>query len=208
MPWKRLPSHKIHFMKKVFFVSAGLLSFLIFLGSCHSSQKKEQTHNTDTTLVNMNIKVSDTLAAKVSTFLNAYYQLKDAFVKSDSTAADEAAHNLLQNANTISLAELQSDTARYNKANESLKSLNGEIAGLLGEKTMLGKRREFQMISDITYDLITSTGLKEQKVYRDFCPMFNDGNGAYWLSQIQRINNPYYGDEMLGCGEIKETMQF
>ncbi len=154
------------------------------------------------------MKVSDTLAAKVNTFLNAYYQLKDAFVKSDSTAADEAANNLLQNANAISLTELQSDTARYNKANESLKSLNGEIAGLLGEKTLLEKRREFEMISDITYDLITSTGLKGQKVYRDFCPMFNDGNGAYWLSSIQRINNPYYGDEMLGCGEIKETMQF
>lgn len=194
-------------MKKLFFVSAGL-SLLIFLGSCHSSQKKEQSNNTDTTLVKMNMKVSDTLAAKVNIFLNAYYQLKDAFVKSDSTAADEAANNLLQNANAISLTELQSDTARYNKANESLKSLNGEIAGLLGEKTLLEKRREFEMISDITYDLITSTGLKGQKVYRDFCPMFNDGNGAYWLSSIQRINNPYYGDEMLGCGEIKETMQF
>lgn len=195
-------------MKKLLIVFAAL-SLFIYLSSCHSAQKKEQSsNNTDTTLVKMNVSVSDTLAAKVNTFLNTYFQLKDAFVKSDTTAADEAAGNLLQNANAISLNELQSDTARYNKAHESLVSLNGEIAGLLGEKTMLGKRKEFQMISDITYDLITSTGLKGQKVYRDFCPMFNDGNGAYWLSQIQRINNPYYGDEMLGCGEIKETMQF
>lgn len=196
-------------MKKLIF-AVSVLGLFAFLVSCHSSQQKSQAEDNtaDTTLVKINVKVSDTLAAGVNTFLNTYYQLKDAFVKSDTTAADEAAGNLLQNAQAISLNELQSDTARYNKAHESLVSLNGEITGLLGEKTILGKRREFQMISDITYDLITSAGLKGLKVYRDFCPMFNDGNGAYWLSSIQRINNPYYGDEMLGCGEISKTLQF
>lgn len=180
----------------------------VFFSSCHSTSKKSSPSEKDTTLVTMNLKVSDSLASHMSVFLNTYYQLKDAFVNSDSSAADSAAQDMLQKINNLSLTELQSDTARYNKAHSALISLPGEIAGLLGEKSMLGKRREFQMISDISYDLITSTGLKSETVYRDFCPMFNNGNGAYWLSSKKVINNPYYGEEMLGCGEINQTMQF
>lgn len=187
-----------------FFAGIGL----IFFSACHSSSQKNTSPEKDTTLVKMNLKVSDSLSSKMNTFLDAYYQLKDAFVKSDSAAADSAARNLLQNTGTLSLNELEPDTARYHKAQQALTGLSGEIAGLLSEKSILGKRKEFQKISDISYDLITSAGPKGVTVYRDFCPMFNEGKGAYWLSSMKRINNPYYGDEMLGCGEINQTMQF
>lgn len=184
-------------------------SILLLLGACQSGQQnKSGSATSDTTIVKMQLTVSDTLGEKMNVVLNTYYQLKNAFVKTDSVAADSAAKMLSTNIQVLSLNELQSDSKRYNKAKEALKSLDGEIAGLLGENTIQGKREEFQMISDIMYDLITSVGLKGQTVYHDFCPMFNDNKGAYWLSNFKRINNPYYGDEMLGCGEVKETLQF
>jgi Cu(I)/Ag(I) efflux system membrane fusion protein len=31
--------------------------------------------------------------------------------------------------------------------------------------------------------------------------------GAYWLSEIKEINNPYFGEEMLRCGEITKTIR-
>lgn len=37
------------------------------------------------------------------------------------------------------------------------------------------------------------------------CPMAF-GEGADWLQQGDEIFNPYYGEEMLGCGEITETL--
>jgi len=40
----------------------------------------------------------------------------------------------------------------------------------------------------------------------DFCPMANDGEGALWLSTEKSIRNPYYGEMMLGCGEVRETL--
>lgn len=195
-------------MQKVCSLFLGLI-ILLMLGACHSGQQKNnQSGQNDTTVVKLHLTVSDTLSAKMNVVLNTYYQLKDAFVKTDSVAADSAAKMLSTNIQVLSLNELQSDPKRYDKAKASLKSLKGEITGLLGENTIKGKREEFQMISDIMYDLISSVGLKGQTVYHDFCPMFNDGKGAYWLSNFKRINNPYYGDEMLGCGEIKETIQF
>ena len=30
-----------------------------------------------------------------------------------------------------------------------------------------------------------------------------DNKGAYWLSNTQDIYNPYFGEEMRYCGEIK-----
>jgi len=33
-------------------------------------------------------------------------------------------------------------------------------------------------------------------------------NGAYWLSETPDIRNPYYGEEMLTCGETKETLKY
>ena len=31
--------------------------------------------------------------------------------------------------------------------------------------------------------------------------------GAYWLSSIEDIRNPYYGARMLNCGKIEEVIQ-
>ena len=36
--------------------------------------------------------------------------------------------------------------------------------------------------------------------------MANEGKGAFWLSQDEEINNPYYGAMMLRCGETIERI--
>jgi Cu(I)/Ag(I) efflux system membrane fusion protein len=38
--------------------------------------------------------------------------------------------------------------------------------------------------------------------------MFNDNKGAYWLSEIEEIRNPYFGEKMLSCGETIESLNF
>ena len=44
------------------------------------------------------------------------------------------------------------------------------------------------------------------KLYKDFCPMALNG-GAYWLSSIEDIRNPYYGAQMLSCGKVTEVIE-
>ena len=51
-------------------------------------------------------------------------------------------------------------------------------------------------------DLIALIGTS-QKVYVDFCPMAFDNTGADWISDVQEIKNPYFGDKMMKCGSIK-----
>jgi len=37
------------------------------------------------------------------------------------------------------------------------------------------------------------------------CPMAFDNKGADWLQRGTQINNPYFGDQMLRCGEVRES---
>jgi Cu(I)/Ag(I) efflux system membrane fusion protein len=37
--------------------------------------------------------------------------------------------------------------------------------------------------------------------------MAEKDKGAYWFSETKEIRNPYFGDEMLGCGENRETLK-
>ncbi|NJK93812.1 MAG: DUF3347 domain-containing protein [Bacteroidales bacterium] len=70
------------------------------------------------------------------------------------------------------------------------------------------QRKAFVVFNNNFYKTIKTFGLQQRKVYYQFCPMANNDKGAYWLSKTEPIENPYYGDEMLTCGENKETLEY
>jgi Cu(I)/Ag(I) efflux system membrane fusion protein len=37
--------------------------------------------------------------------------------------------------------------------------------------------------------------------------MADNNNGAYWLSKEEKVINPYFGDAMLTCGEVKQVIE-
>ncbi|WP_269541647.1 efflux RND transporter periplasmic adaptor subunit [Cerasicoccus fimbriatus] len=39
------------------------------------------------------------------------------------------------------------------------------------------------------------------------CPMANNNAGADWLQSSEPLRNPYFGEMMLKCGEVKETIK-
>ena len=43
-------------------------------------------------------------------------------------------------------------------------------------------------------------------LYKQFCPMALNNEGAYWLSEVKEIRNPYFGEQMLKCGTVVETI--
>jgi hypothetical protein len=34
-----------------------------------------------------------------------------------------------------------------------------------------------------------------------------DNKGADWLSDVSEVVNPYFGESMPGCGEVKEILE-
>lgn len=61
--------------------------------------------------------------------------------------------------------------------------------------------------------LIKAKGIEEQREI--FSLLSNQiiesvetfGQGAYWLSEFEEIHNPYFGEKMLKCGEVKKTIK-
>ena len=46
----------------------------------------------------------------------------------------------------------------------------------------------------------------DMPVYRQYCPMTFDGDGAYWIRDEEQIFNPYLPETMLRYGERVESL--
>lgn len=193
---------------KVLFVGLGLMLFAI---ACNSDGNHQSTGQEvaleDTTLVKMDIPVSKDVAVKMDSFLQVYYQLKDAMVDADSIAARKISGIMLNKANMIPLKRI-TDSLRRTQAQKEISGLLVELTRLQHSETLEAMRSNFELISGATYRLIKNVGLKDVTVYRTFCPMAHNDQGAYWLSSSSAIRNPYFGHKMMTCGLVKETLQF
>lgn len=92
------------------------------------------------------------------------------------------------------------------------REISGNITESLSEfgaSTGLDRQRKaFQTISNNLYYAVKHFGLAGKTVYYQFCPMYDNNKGGYWLSETQEIFNPYFGREMISCGETRESLRY
>ena len=68
------------------------------------------------------------------------------------------------------------------------------------------QRKQFDFLSQGLIKATKVFGIGEATLYVQHCPMANNNEGADWLSNIEEIRNPYFGDKMLKCGVVKTTI--
>jgi Cu(I)/Ag(I) efflux system membrane fusion protein len=68
------------------------------------------------------------------------------------------------------------------------------------------QRNHFKHLSSHLIKAVQLYGIN-QKVFVEFCPMADNNNGAYWLSKEEKVINPYFGEAMLTCGEVKQIIE-
>ena len=159
--------------------------------------KTETTHSSTVT--------SEHSSATIKEIINHYLELKNALVADNSKQAAEAGKAL-----EIAFKgfDKSSISAEQKKNYEDIEDDAREHAEHIGANA--GKidhqREHFDMLSKDMYDLVKAFGAG-QLLYKDNCPMYNDGKGAIWLSESRNIKNPYYGKKMLTCGSLKEEIK-
>lgn len=152
---------------------------------------------------------SESFTASFNNVLNAYYNLKDAFVKSDTVAVNAAGTQLKNLLDSLKLDEVQQkDTVAFSSISGRPGDAAAEITAMLSEKELEKKRESFEMISGAFYDLLRAVRPNGVTAYYQYCPMAFNDKGAYWLSNADSIRNPYFGKKMLTCGEVKETLKY
>ncbi len=143
---------------------------------------------------------------QLNAVFDAYIVLKNACVESDAKkvslaaesvrqALDKVDKNLLTGSSMKLWMEIQPDLVKQIGLMES----SGDIEQ---------QRLAFSSFSAGFYRAVKSFGLMDKTVYYQFCPMAFNNKGAYWLSEINAIRNPYFGDKMLTCGQNKETLKY
>jgi len=164
---------------------------MLVLAACSNAQSpKESSHSTEVEAPVANVAV-ELENPKLQSIYNNYVILKDALVASDYAPAKAAA------------ASLEKQLSGYEGCeNTSL------IAKKISEsKDLAAQRKEFTYLSSDVIALFSHATLKKGSIYVEHCPMANKGDGGSWLSSEKKIQNPYYGDEMMECGSVTDEFK-
>lgn len=151
---------------------------------------------------------TDSFSVSVQHALGDYYQLTEAFVQKDSNAVNLRANSFASSMQQIAMQELKADIQLIALAAGIQQGIATEAAAIAGTSDWTKKYRSLQTISDQFFDMLRTVQYKGGKVYQQHCPMAFDNTGANWLSQQSAIRNPYFGDDMLDCGETRDSVDF
>ncbi|OHX65724.1 efflux RND transporter periplasmic adaptor subunit [Flammeovirga pacifica] len=150
--------------------------------------------------------ISSTFSKQLEKAYQSYILVKDAFVASDDKKATELINDLSENIEAIKMSGVKGDAHMYWMM--SSKQLKVGLSEMINADNIDTRRRHFVSVSKEMTNLISKLGLPEgEKVYLMYCPMANDDLGASWLSNVKEVRNPYYGDMMLKCGDLKKEIQ-
>ena len=157
--------------------------------SAHSNSKHD--HSKAESHVQMNHVGSEMQTGDSSeVLLNAYFNLKDAFIKAD--------HNEILKQSMLFKKVLDNEIKEAPSSQE-LMSLRNFTDKIIGEKDIKKQRILFAELTQPLYKLAKKAKLKSAVYYQN-CPMFE--GGANWLSKDPAVKNPFYGNQMLSCGRI------
>ncbi|MEO8772262.1 MAG: DUF3347 domain-containing protein [Ferruginibacter sp.] len=142
-----------------------------------------------------------TKANQLSTLLNAYYDIKNALVSSNTIAAATKAVELVTAIDAVDMKSLSvADHKAFMAAQDNIKK---DAQAIASSNKIEAQRTTFSSLSNNVYALAKSAKLSADPVYQQYCPM----KKMYWLSNQSSIKNPYYGSMMLTCGKVTETLK-
>lgn len=144
--------------------------------------------------------VTSAQSKSLNAVLNAYYKIKNELVAGNNSAVAAAA----EFKTAIEAVDNSSASAAELKAFEPFRQKLLTDAAAINATNDLSKQRElFSSLSNNMISMAKVTTLSDKEIYVDYCPM----KKSYWLSNDKAIRNPYYGNRMLTCGNVKETIK-
>jgi hypothetical protein len=187
-------------------ISIKMVFIAMLFAACNNNAPKETTTAIDS--AKNNLPSPDSVAKKpvlADELITAYLQLKNALINDNGKDAAVAAGDL---GNALAKMDETSMSAEQKKIFDDVKDDLKEHAEHINTNGNLiaHQREHFNWLSDAMYPVVKafSTG---KALYKDHCPMYDDGKGANWISEFKEIKNPYYGSKMVKCGSVIEEIK-
>lgn len=146
------------------------------------------------TLILMAVLAWGSLSAQtLEKVLDDYIELKNYLIDGNQNGVTSSSKQLV-----ISLESLKEVSSQKSIINEIILSSNN-----INKFSNIEQRRnEFGKQSEALWKLIKANDSFPKKVYYDYCPM----KKMHWISEVKEIRNPFFGKQMLQCGNVKESI--
>ena len=193
-----------------FFKSFLLLAFLGFFTTACNSQAVHTKAGHGTESAHHHGEASDAATnsvfqAQLSNVTREYLRLKDALVKSDAGTAKSAAVSMQLALSSVDMKLVTGDA--HMEWMGYLKQLKSVTETAVASKSLEDVRQAFSAMSAPLAGAIKRFGGNDTELYLQHCPMAFNNAGGDWLSDVEAVRNPYFGDRMLKCGRVMETIK-
>ncbi|MEQ9469050.1 MAG: DUF3347 domain-containing protein, partial [Ekhidna sp.] len=153
----------------------------------------------------MDMSVDENFKQQLTNVYQVHLDLQKAFLATDATAAKKQAGSVKSALDKVDMSLVKGEM--HNQWMNSLKTLKTTLGNIESGSDIEKQRLAFADFSDALYSAIKMFGTTGETIYYQYCPMARDNKGAYWLSAVEEIKNPYFGDAMLTCGENKAVIK-
>ena len=133
-----------------------------------------------------------------------YFLVKDAMISSDGNATSISSKELFTAISNVKMEKLAADV--HVVWMKVLNQIKEDAKHIADTKDIKHQRDHFTTLSKHIYELL-KVAKYDVPVYFQYCPMYNVGKGANWLSKENAVKNPYYGSMILSCGKTVETIK-
>ncbi|MFA5046048.1 MAG: DUF3347 domain-containing protein [Paludibacter sp.] len=184
-------------MKKIIL---GLALAAITLAACNNKSTESKANKAV-----MYTNSDEKNLSPINELVNQYLQIKNGLANDNGTDAATAGKAFVESIAKVNTASFTTDQKKkWDDISADAKEM-AEHIGANADK-LEHQREHFEMLSQDIYDLVKTFGAG-QVLYKDADTMYNKGKGAFWLSEIKEIKNPYMGKAMFDSGSIKEEIK-
>ena len=187
-----------------------IASSVLALTACNGNTEKkaastEQTSAPVTETIPSDNSTENPEQGNFSELFSHYQHLTFALSSDNDKEAANASKGMLEALSKIKSDGFSAeDKTTYEDIAADIKEHAEHISDNVGN--IAHQREHLVMLSKDFYDIAKTFGT-DKPLYKVFCPMYDDNKGAYWLSDSKEIKNPYYGEDMLTCGEVQEELK-
>lgn len=173
--------------------------------AAHDSTEHASGSTAAETAAEPQFQVDASFQGQLASVFASYIELKDAFIASDANKVKEEAKGTDEALAKVDMKLLSG--AAHNDWMNYLTPLQTSLKEIQASTDIEAQRKAFSNLSDNLYKSVKAFGLGGKDAFYDYCPMAFNNEGAYWLSDQTEIKNPYFGDKMLTCGQVKEKLK-
>jgi membrane fusion protein, copper/silver efflux system len=149
--------------------------------------------------------ISEDAKKSLQPLFENYFILKVALANDDFEKAKETSVAMNNSLGKVDMNLFKGDAhSQWMQQSTALKAALQHIEHLSDIKAI---REKFIKISYSMIAIAESFSPLSTTIYVQHCPMADSNKGADWMSQDKEIRNPYFGQAMIDCGEIKRIIQ-